>query len=314
MKCLKCKGSAVLQIKRHKAAFCSEHLIEHLQNQMMKAIRKFKMLPPSKNVLVAVSGGKDSLALWDMLLEKGYKADAFYIDLGIHNYSNESLEMIEKFSKDRPHGHYYIISLPDIYQTDIKEISKNNPRSACSACGLIKRYIMNIMAREGGYHAVATGHNLDDESATLLGNTLYWQTGYLGRQSPNMPPRHGLARKIKPLCRLTEKETAAYCLVKSIDYILEDCPLAQGASTFKYKEIINRLETQSPGTKDQFYLGFLRKGKYYFEKEHEEIELVGCPTCGEPTVNQDKDCSFCRQMKMNALDPILLKMKIAQLI
>lgn len=267
------------------------------------------MLPPNEKVIVAISGGKDSLALWDMLLDRGYKADAFYIDLGIDEYSKTSMEKAQSFA-EKVSGNLYTISLPKLYNTGIKEISRNNPRSACSACGLIKRYIMNIFAKYGNYHAVATGHNLDDEASSLLGNTLRWQTGYLSRQSPSMPSNNGLAKKIKPLCRLAEKETAAYCITKNIDYILEECPMAQGASSFDYKEVLNNLELKSPGTKDQFYLDFLRTAQPYFKSNKQDITLVKCPTCGEPT-SQDRDCSFCRQMKSNQLDPLKVKEEIS---
>ncbi len=312
MKCLKCSNEAILRIKRHKAAFCSDHLIEHLQNQMTKSLKKFKMLPPYSKVIVAISGGKDSLALWDMLLDQGYEAHGFYIDLGIDKYSEKSKEKVEKFAQ-QVSGKLYTISLPELYSVGIEEISQNNPRSACSACGLIKRYVMNIIAKAGGYHAVATGHNLDDEASSLLGNTLRWQTGYLSRQSPSMPAKDGLSKKIKPLCRLAERETAAYCITKNIDYILEECPMSEGASTFDYKEVMNKLELKSPGTKDQFYLGFLRTGQPHFQTHDNEPELDNCPSCGEPTITPEQNCSFCRQMNSKDLGPLKLKSYIRNL-
>ena len=57
---------------------------------MAKAIDDFDMLQPTDRILVAVSGGKDSLAVWDMLIEAGYQADGLYIGLGIGEYSDES--------------------------------------------------------------------------------------------------------------------------------------------------------------------------------------------------------------------------------
>ena len=67
--------------------------------------------------------------------------------------------------------------------------------------------------RSGGYDAIVTGHNLDDEAAVLMGNALHWHTDYLGRQAPLLPARHGFPKKAKPLVRLTERETAAYCVL-----------------------------------------------------------------------------------------------------
>ena len=66
--------------------------------------------------------------------------------------------------------------------------AERGSRSTCAVCGLSKRYVFNRAALEGGFDVVATGHNLDDEAATLLGNTLRWQTDAIARQSPSSAP------------------------------------------------------------------------------------------------------------------------------
>lgn len=301
MKCIKCGNTASFEIRRHRSAFCPEHLLEHLQNQVKRSVKKYKMFEYDDRVLVAVSGGKDSLALWDMLSELGYYAEGIYIDLGIDAYSKTSYEKAENFAGER-NLKIKVISLEKLYNVGIKYISQKTQKSFCSVCGLIKRYIMNLAAVKGCFDVIATGHNLDDEAAVLLGNTLRWQTGYLQRQSPNMPASDGLACKVKPLFRLGERETAAYCIIKSIDYIKEECPMSKGASTFVYKNTLNYLEAESPGTKDQFYLDFLRHGQPYFQAERERPELKGCVNCGQPTTTVK--CSFCRQMERVDLDPL----------
>lgn len=62
---------------------------------------------------------------------------------------------------------------------------------------------------------------------------------------------------MKPLVRLSERETAAYCVVKRIDYIVEECPMAAGNRHLAYKELLNGLEERSPGAKMSFYTGFI---------------------------------------------------------
>ena len=83
MKCRKCGGAAVLELPRHNAAFCSPDFQEFFRKQVAEAIRKHAMLTPEEPVLVAVSGGKDSLALWDVLIGAGYRTAGIYLDLGI---------------------------------------------------------------------------------------------------------------------------------------------------------------------------------------------------------------------------------------
>jgi uncharacterized protein (TIGR00269 family) len=166
----------------------------------------------------------------------------------------------------------------------------------CSVCGLIKRHAMNRVARDGGYDVLATGHNLDDEAAVLFGNVLHWQTGYLARQAPVLPASGdgGLARKVKPFCRFYERETAAYTLISGIDYIYDECPYAVGATSLRHKDVLNRMEERSPGTKSQFYLGFLRaRREGFFRQETEAVELHPCSNCGQPTSAPER-CAFCR--------------------
>jgi uncharacterized protein (TIGR00269 family) len=155
---------------------------------------------------------------------------------------------------------------------------------------------MNRIALELGYDALATGHNLDDEAAVLFGNTLHWQVGYLARQAPVLSESAaGLARKVKPFFRFYERETAAYALVRGIDYIYDECPFSTGSTTIKHKVVLNELETESPSTKLQFYLGFLRAKEMgaFAELESTPDLRRRCSSCGQPTVVEGL-CTFCR--------------------
>jgi uncharacterized protein (TIGR00269 family) len=251
------------------------------------------MFSESDRILVAVSGGKDSLALWDLLLELGHRVDGLYLGLGIGEYSDESGTYVKNFVAERS-AHLIEIDLPTAYGFGIPEGAAAARRVPCSACGLSKRHLFNQAALDGGYDAVATGHNLDDEAAVLLGNVLRWSTDYLGRQEPVLPARPGFVRKVKPLVRLGEREMAAYCVLKGIDYIVEECPMAAGNKHLGYKAALNLIEEASPGAKAAFYSEFLARGLERFRPETEEegVELAPCSSCGAPTPSGI--CAFCR--------------------
>jgi len=285
-------------MRQHKLALCEIHYPEWFAAQTQRAIEKYRMFGPEERVLVAVSGGKDSLALWDVLLQLGYQAEGLYIDLGIGAYSAASREKVEQFAARRPGARFTVVDLEAEYGETLPQVARRVRRGRgkpCSVCGLIKRHVMNRVTRDGGYYALATGHNLDDEVAVLFGNVLHWQTGYIARQAPVLPASSdGLARKVKPFCRLYERETAGYTLIKGIDYIYDECPHAVGATSIHHKGILNQMEEESPGTKLQFYLGFLRARKAgFFREQVEEIELRPCNTCGQPT-SAPGVCAFCR--------------------
>ncbi len=290
MKCRRCKAPAVVEIRRHNAAFCAVCFLRHVREQVKRAIEAHDMFDPTDRILVAVSGGKDSLALWDVLLEFGYRADGLYLGLGIGEYSERSHEVARAFARERG-AHLVEIDLTRDYGFDVPTAGRKGSRSTCAVCGLSKRYVFNRAAREGGYDVIATGHNLDDEAATLLGNTLRWQTDYIARQSPVLPAEEGFARKVKPLYRLSELETAAFAFLRGIDYVVEECPLVGGNTQLRYKEAMNQLESASPGTKAQFFLGYLDRAAPLFATQ-DEVQLGGCERCGQPTTG--RFCAFCR--------------------
>ena len=291
MKCTKCRGTAILELRRHNAAFCAPDFLAFFKNQVKEAIRKFRMLERDEHVLVAVSGGKDSLALWDVLIEEGYRTTGLYLDLGIFDYSVESKAKCEHFAA--AHGvPLIVVSVAEEVGAPVPVIKNVTRRPPCSGCGLSKRYLMNRAALEHGIPVVATGHNLDDEAATLFGSVLHWQTDALPRQSPALPSTHAkLARRVKPLYRLSERETAAYAFLRKIDYIVEECPFAKGATSITHKEILSRLEDVSPGAKHNFLFGFLEKARPAFERA-EAVTLNECVRCGQVTTGTL--CAFCK--------------------
>jgi uncharacterized protein (TIGR00269 family) len=301
-----------MDVRRHNAGFCAEHFLKLCRDQVAKAIDEHDMIGRDERVLVAVSGGKDSLALWDILLELGYDVDGFCIGLGIGDYSKESSAYAQSFADAR--GLKLIVTdLREDHGFDVPTAAHVTNRVPCSACGMSKRHLFDAAALDGGYDVVATGHNLDDEAAVLFGNVLRWNADYLGRQRPVLDAKPGFPRKVKPLIRLYERETAAYCVLRGIDYIVEECPVAVGNKHLGYKEALNAIEVQSPGTKHDFYFGFLRNAVDRFPNDLEAsgTELLRCLRCGAPTTSEV--CSFCKLVERTRdVTPVQLGQKPAR--
>jgi uncharacterized protein (TIGR00269 family) len=303
-KCRACGAPAVIDLPRHNANFCGEHLLQLCRRQVEKAIAEHEMFSFGDRILVAVSGGKDSLAVWDLLLDLGYRADGVYIGLGIGEYSDTSGEHARAFAADRG-ATLRTIDLREQHGYDVPTAAKVTGRVPCSACGLSKRHLFDSAAVEGGYDVVVTGHNLDDEAAVLFGNTLRWDVEYLARQLPVLPARDGFPRKAKPLVRLTERETAAWCVIRGIDYLVDECPMAHGNRHLAYKDAMNAIERTSPGSKAAFYLNFLERmapllaGRSIADTDG----LRACATCGAPTTGDV--CAFCRLVeRASGVDPV----------
>jgi tRNA-5-methyluridine54 2-sulfurtransferase len=297
MRCRKCAADATVEIRRHHTAFCNDHFVEFFERQVARAVEHERMFTPEDRVLVAVSGGKDSLALWDALRRLGYRTTGLYINLGIGDYSAESQRKAVAYA-EAAGAELLVADIPADYGMSVEELARATRRVPCSACGLSKRYLFNKVAREGGFAAVATGHNLDDEAAVLLGNLLHWQTEYLARQAPVLDSTHPtLVKKVKPFFRIAERETAAYAIIRGIDYIVDECPNSVGARSLLYKEALNVLEQAAPGTKQSLYWGFLEHGRPLVQGR-EPVDLRACLHCGQPTTGEV--CAFCRMTERAA--------------
>ncbi|HNA87959.1 MAG TPA: ATP-binding protein [Anaerolineales bacterium] len=304
MKCKKCGGKASINMRHHNMALCKDHFLEWIPEQTERFIKKYRMFGRDEKILVAVSGGKDSLTLWDVLVRLGYQADGLYLSLGIDggiDYSHESQRLTEQFAQAN-NLKLHVVNMEQQYGYSIPVLSQISHRGygkPCAVCGLAKRHEMNRIARDLGYDVLATGHNLDDEAAVLFGNTLQWSADYLLRQGPVLPSSDGLARKVKPLCRFYEREMTAYALLRGIEYIYEECPFAEGATQIFYKETLNQLEEARPGAKLTFYLKFLeakQSGELFIDKDIEQAHLHPCQGCGQPT-SAPELCSFCRMIE-----------------
>jgi uncharacterized protein (TIGR00269 family) len=289
MKCKRCRGKAEVQLRHHNAAFCRGCFVVFFQRQVQRAIDKERMFAPQEPVLVAVSGGKDSLALWDVLIDLGYQTAGVHLDLGIGEYSRASTVKTEAFAQRR--GQRLITVALDEEGASVPTLAAFTNRPACAACGTAKRHYFDRVAIESGFPVLATGHNLDDEAARLMGNVMRWQVDHLAKQSPVLESTHArFVRKVKPLFRVSEYETAVYAFFRGIDYIIDECPNSVGATQLLYKDVLNRLEAAMPGTKLSFVQEFLRSGRPAFATATVSPPQT-CERCGMPSFGAV--CSFC---------------------
>ncbi|MGC8777776.1 MAG: TIGR00269 family protein [Candidatus Caldatribacteriaceae bacterium] len=295
MKCSRCKQKAFVKIKRHNASFCESCFELFFSRQVEEAIRRYHMFTREEKILLGVSGGKDSMALWNYLHSASYQVWAIHFDLGIGEHSSRSRQIVENFAQTHALP-LTVITVKDTLGFTIPELTqKTHHRSTCSLCGLVKRYLLNRFAFEQHFTVYTTGHNLDDEAATLLGNVLHWQTDYLVHQSPSLPSPHPkMVRKVKPFYTLTEEEIRIYVHLKNLPFLEERCPLSRRAKSLDYKEALQFLEEKSPGTKHAFLFEFFEKAQKFFAPE-ENITLKECENCGMPTTQTV--CSFCKIMQ-----------------
>ncbi len=290
MKCTRCREPAEVKLRAHNSAFCRACFLLFFSRRVARAVEHERMIERGERVLVAVSGGKDSLALWDVLAAAGFDTVGFHLALGIGGYSERSRAGTERFAAH--HGLRLVTHSLAGEGLAVPDVVGATRRPACSACGTIKRHYFDAAALELGCQVVATGHNLDDEAARLLGNVLHWHVDHLARQQPVMQPRHPkFVRKVKPLYLTSELETATYAFMRGIDYVVEECPNAVGATQLTHKALLDDLESTSPGSKLSFVREFLARGRAGFEAGATRDATRSCAGCGMPCFAEL--CSFC---------------------
>ncbi|ASJ09839.1 hypothetical protein A3L12_00230 [Thermococcus sp. P6] len=290
VKCRLCGRPAFIKLHYPRTYLCREHFIEYFERKVRRTIERYKLLKPDERVLAVVSGGKDSAVTAYVLKKLGYDIECLHINLGIGEYSEKSEEYARKQCEafEVP---LHVVRVKELLGKGIGEVRTRRP--VCSYCGLTKRYIFNKFAYDNGFDAVATGHNLDDEASFIFASLMNWNTDYLAKQGPVTPSQFNgkLVKKVKPLYELTEREIVAYALAEGIKYLMDECPHAVGATTLKYKNILNAMEEERPGTKVNFVKGYLRN-RDLFRARLDERELRECKVCGMPS--NGEVCSFCR--------------------
>ena len=306
-KCMRCKGQATVRMPQHHANFCPDCFIRFFETSVARAMKKLAV-PRDVPIFVAVSGGKDSLALWDVLHTLGYETRGVHLSLGIDNFSEESIRAIDDFAVPRGLS-WSNHSLEEVFGWPVPEIMRKSRRSICSLCGMLKRQYLNRLTVAEGFTILASGHNLDDEAGRLLGNILRHRTRYMDKLYPFLPSPHpAMPAKLKPLYRVDSYEIITYCRLKGIIPFTAKCPLSRGATSHMMKEALELLELKMPGTKRDFLYTHVDRQAPPVCSEPFGI----CRQCGQPTW-QDM-CGVCNlanqiREKEQAEDPEKAAMK-----
>jgi len=284
MRC-KCGRKAVFHSKVYRITLCDKCYPKFYVELVKRSIKRYGIIRKSEKILACVSGGKDSSAMAYALKELGYNLELFHIDLGIGEYSKESLKSVEELAKSLDLN-LNIVKLKD-YGFTIDDVER---KKVCSACGIAKRYLMNRFAREKGFDVVATAHTCEDIILFFIKNMLSGNIDYISKLKPRIDAFDKLVAKAKPLFERTEKENATLVLTLNIPFTPMECP---HAPRDVWKEIIYDIELKKPGFKSNFVRGLIKLAKSV--KVKSDWSWTYCKECGE--VSSSEVCAFCRYVK-----------------
>jgi len=308
VRCRYCEKDAVVRIPYAKLNLCSDHFNEFIVSKVRRSIERYKMINPKDKVLLAVSGGKDSITLthimYKILRELDFKLIVLHIDLGIGEYSKKSREIVENLCKSLSIDYIVFDLKNDLSLTLPEFIQKLKTRRICSLCGIIKRYIMNAVALELNVDSVATAHHADDVLTYIIKDFILQDYEAMRKLVPISIGVPGIvAKKIKPMYEVYEYEAAMYVVRNKLEFIDIECPFKKVKSLEdSVRKFIEDLEKRSPGIK----ISFLRKfAKMYIGREVEGFRK--CRVCG--LASSGDICSFCRLTEKSFGKPLGSKVR-----
>lgn len=284
--------------------------INYFEQKVFKTIRKFNLFDLDDKLVVAVSGGKDSITVL-YLTQKYLKrknlhknVTALAINEGIENYREHTLDFLKEFCAKLDvelHIHSYKQKYGKTLDSSVnvlKEKGKNI--SPCNICGTFRRTSLNTGARELGATKVVTGHNLDDEGQNILLNMM--KNNY--KVLPRLGPFNGVVGdemfipRVKPLYLCTEKEVRLYTILKGFDVGYDECPYSKDSFRDHLAHTLNKLEDEHSGIKSSlvnFYLTIQDTLREKYLKD-EGNTVTKCEKCGEPS--QRKICNTCEMRNL----------------
>ncbi|MAG45517.1 MAG: TIGR00269 family protein [Nanoarchaeota archaeon] len=302
MPCKICKSKPVITLSNNNISLCKNCFVRYFEKKTLKTIRKYKLIKPRDHIVVAVSGGKDSISVLNILnkiasKKMDIKLTALSVDEGIPNYRNKTIQNAQKYCKKHniPHS---VISFKKEFGKTIKEFKKDSPEMmAHGMCGVLRRHVLNKYAKKLKATKLATGHNLDDESQSILMNQLRHNIALSAR----LGPKTGVTKdsrfipRIKPFYFLTEKETELYAKLKDfLPKVTKGYPNRFNSNRFSIMNMLNNLEEKYPGSKHSLIASFMEilpllKEKYKGQK------INSCKICKEPTSSEI--CNACTLLK-----------------
>ncbi len=300
--CSKCKKQSVTYIRYNGTHLCRDHFIEYFEKRVKKEIKKQGKTKGSTRIGIAVSGGKDSITALHIMhrifsKRPESKIVCITVDEGIKGYRDKSIKYVKNNCKLLD-IEYYIISFKKIIGFTMDEIAaKKDELGECSYCGVFRRLCLNQKAKELGVMKLATGHNLDDMAQSILMNFVSGNIKKLARLGPHKKVQPGLIPRIIPLRSIPEKENMLYAILKNLQFHDAECPYSNRASRGNFRNIVDTLEYQNPGTRHSILKSYDTIKDIILEK-YPITNLNRCKVCSEPTSqNLCKACVLKERIK-----------------
>ncbi|MFW9966469.1 MAG: TIGR00269 family protein [Candidatus Thorarchaeota archaeon] len=302
VECSKC-GKPAVYLRRYTAErLCQACLVSTTLQRVRRTINREKMLHEDDRIAIAISGGKDSAVLLEVLfrIEQDFpnvELIPLIIDEGIEGYRDKALEAARDLTANLGLD-LEVRDFSSLFGQSLDEIVTGRSEAslgACSYCGVLRRRAINTAAKDLAADVVVTGHNLDDEAQTIMMNMMRGDSRRIVRTNRTREnPIGGLVPRVKPIKEISERDIVAYTNHLQLPYHDAPCPYAAEAYRNDIREFLNRMEHKRPGT----LLAILRSSELIaeaFEQNTAVPNLMICESCGDPS--SSKMCKVCSMLE-----------------
>lgn len=299
VKCIRrnCGENAMISVRQ---PLCKKHFIRSFESKVDATIKKYKLISKKDRVVVACSGGKDSTATLYLLNKWFGNVTALAIDEGIPGYRNTTLEGLKGFC-GRNNIPLKVLSFRETFGFTLQDAVRKASVLPCNICGTLRRYLLNSGAR--GFTKIATGHNLDDETQSIMMNFFKANLGLAARLGPvtGVIEDRGFVPRVKPLYFCYEKEVAAYAFLQGFGIPFNECPYADVSFRAAVRDFLNGLEQEQPGAKQNIVENFLKLLPKLKKRYSAAAGISHCNSCDEPSSKElCKACSYVKSLKAQA--------------
>lgn len=221
-----------------------EKIYRKVATRFNKGVVKYGLIEEGDKILVGLSGGKDSLALLELLgkrskiLKPRFTVVAAYIAMTNISYQSD-VEYLKAYAES--------FGVPFIYYETSFDPTTDTRKSPCFLCSWNRRKALFTVAKENGCNKIALGHHMDDILETLLMNQVF--QGAFSTMPPKLVMRKFDMTVIRPMCLIPEADLIALAEVREYKKQKKNCPYETQSHRSKIKNILHQLEEMNPEAK-----------------------------------------------------------------
>lgn len=218
-----------------------EKIIRRIEKRFSKGVVEYGLIGDEDKILVGLSGGKDSLALVELLAKRAkvfkprFSITAVHVVMKNIPYQSD-LEYLRQYVESW--GVPFVV-----YETEF-DASTDSRKSPCFLCSWNRRKALFTVAKELGCNKIALGHHMDDILETLLMNMTY--QGAFSTMPPRLVMNKFDMTIIRPMCLVHEKDLTEMAQIRGYRKQVKNCPYESQSGRSTMKGILRQLEEMNP--------------------------------------------------------------------